>query len=159
MVAKLDWCFSDTGDGAIKTLREHYRCPHFRILIIGRANAGKTTILEKICGVAKGTKPIIYDKNGKPSQNLCIDACSITFRWKTATIWDTFDAINWGESNDKVSTYCLIFSREACMILNIRLHTLDVTLSFMTLKVLNLVQPMSWRLLGNSLKRGQLELS
>ena len=45
------------------------------------------------------------------------------------------------------------------MILNIRLHTLDVTLSFMTLKVLNLVQPMSWRLLGNSLKRGQLELS
>ncbi|KAF8345403.1 hypothetical protein F5887DRAFT_884954, partial [Amanita rubescens] len=37
---------------------------HFRILIIGRANAGKTTILEKVCGVAKGTKPIIYDQNG-----------------------------------------------------------------------------------------------
>ena len=49
-------------------LRERFRCPHFRILVIGRANAGKTTILEKVCGVAKGTKPIIYDKNGKPSQ-------------------------------------------------------------------------------------------
>jgi len=31
---------------------------------MGRANAGKTTILEKVCGVAKGTKPIIYDQNG-----------------------------------------------------------------------------------------------
>ena len=40
------------------------RCPYFRILIIGRANAGKTTILEKVCGVAEGTQPIIYDKHG-----------------------------------------------------------------------------------------------
>ena len=47
-------------------LREQYRCPHFRILVIGRANAGKTTILEKVCGVAKGTQPIIiHDKMGK----------------------------------------------------------------------------------------------
>ena len=45
-------------------LRERYECPHFRILIIGRANAGKTTILEKVCGVAKGTKPIVYNMNG-----------------------------------------------------------------------------------------------
>jgi ABC-type uncharacterized transport system ATPase subunit len=50
----------------ITLLREQYRCPHFRILVIGRANAGKTTILEKVCGVEKGTKPIIvYDKKGK----------------------------------------------------------------------------------------------
>jgi GTPase SAR1 family protein len=50
----------------ITMLREQYRCPHFRILIIGRANAGKTTILERVCGVAKGTKPIIiHDKEGK----------------------------------------------------------------------------------------------
>ena len=46
-------------------LREHYLCPHFRILVIGRANAGKTTILEKVCGIAKGTKSIIYDEGGK----------------------------------------------------------------------------------------------
>ncbi|KAF8728388.1 hypothetical protein AX14_006725 [Amanita brunnescens Koide BX004] len=45
-------------------LREHYLCPHFRILIIGRANAGKTTILKKVCGVAKEIKPIIYGKDG-----------------------------------------------------------------------------------------------
>ena len=41
-------------------LKERYRCPYFRILVIGRANAGKTTILEKVCGVEKGTKPIVY---------------------------------------------------------------------------------------------------
>ena len=46
-------------------LKERYKCPHFRILIIGRANAGKTTILEKVCGVEQGTKPIIYDESGK----------------------------------------------------------------------------------------------
>ncbi|KAF8344420.1 hypothetical protein F5887DRAFT_886265 [Amanita rubescens] len=46
-------------------LKEHYLCPHFCILVIGRANAGKTTILEKVCGVATGTKPSIYNKYGK----------------------------------------------------------------------------------------------
>ena len=33
---------------------------------MGRANAGKTTILEKVCGVEKGTKPVIvYNKKSK----------------------------------------------------------------------------------------------
>ena len=55
----------------ISALRGRYRCPHFRILVIGRANAGKTTILEKVCGVEKGTKPIIiYDKRGKLDESL-----------------------------------------------------------------------------------------
>ena len=50
----------------IAARREQFRCPHFHILVIGRANAGKTTILEKVCGVAKGTKPIIvYDQKSK----------------------------------------------------------------------------------------------
>ena len=52
-------------------LMKHYLCPQFRILVIGRANAGKTTILEKVCGVSKGTKPIIYDKDGKQVCALC----------------------------------------------------------------------------------------
>ena len=44
---------------SIAMLKDQYLCPHFRILVIGRANAGKTTILEKVCGVAQGMKPII----------------------------------------------------------------------------------------------------
>ena len=52
--------------------REQYRCPYFRILVIGRANAGKTTILEKVCGVAKGTQPIIiHDEKGKLDEIPC----------------------------------------------------------------------------------------
>ncbi|KAJ7194950.1 hypothetical protein GGX14DRAFT_677730 [Mycena pura] len=39
------------------------KCPHFRILIIGRANAGKTTILKRVCSSVKA--PEIYDVNGK----------------------------------------------------------------------------------------------
>ncbi|KAF8701246.1 hypothetical protein AX14_000509 [Amanita brunnescens Koide BX004] len=49
---------------SIEMLKKRHKCPHFRILVIGRANAGKTTILEKVCGVARGTQPIIYDKRG-----------------------------------------------------------------------------------------------
>jgi len=52
-----------------------------------------------------------------------------------------------------------INNREACMILNIRLHTLGVTLFSMTLRDLNLVLLMNWRLLGNSLRRSLQKLS
>jgi len=48
---------------SVKMRKEQWECPCFRILVIGRANAGKTTILEKVCGVAHGTKPIIFDQN------------------------------------------------------------------------------------------------
>jgi GTPase SAR1 family protein len=51
----------------IVKLKKQFECPHFRILIIGRANAGKTTILEKVCGVQQGTEPIIYNQDGKLS--------------------------------------------------------------------------------------------
>ncbi|KAF8995580.1 hypothetical protein BDQ17DRAFT_1250522 [Cyathus striatus] len=38
-----------------------YEC--FRILVIGRANAGKTTLLKRVCDTTED--PCIYDKNGK----------------------------------------------------------------------------------------------
>jgi GTPase SAR1 family protein len=40
-------------------------CPQFRILIIGKANAGKTTILRKVCNAKPDAKPIVYDAEGK----------------------------------------------------------------------------------------------
>jgi GTPase SAR1 family protein len=39
-------------------------CPQFRILIIGKANAGKTTILRKVCNAKSDAKPIVYDAEG-----------------------------------------------------------------------------------------------
>ena len=35
----------------------------FRILVIGRANSGKTTLLQRVCNTTKD--PCIYDKNNK----------------------------------------------------------------------------------------------
>ena len=45
-------------------------CPQFRILIIGKANAGKTTILRKVCNAKPDAKPIIYDAEGKEVQQV-----------------------------------------------------------------------------------------
>ena len=42
-------------------LREKYT--RFRILVIGRANAGKTTLLQRVCNTDED--PCIYDENKK----------------------------------------------------------------------------------------------
>jgi len=48
----------------VQVLKECYKMAHFRILVIGRANAGKTTILEKVCNVKQGTKPVVRGTDG-----------------------------------------------------------------------------------------------
>jgi len=40
-------------------------CQQFRILIIGKANAGKTTILQKVCNAKPGAKPIVFNRYGE----------------------------------------------------------------------------------------------
>ncbi len=39
------------------------RCPFFRVLIIGRANAGKTTVLQRICNTTEDPK--IFKRSGE----------------------------------------------------------------------------------------------
>ena len=51
--------------GALSADQIRDECPQFRILIIGKANAGKTTILRKVCNAKPDAKPIIYDAEGK----------------------------------------------------------------------------------------------
>ena len=51
--------------GALDAEAIRARCPQFRILIIGKANAGKTTILRKVCNAKPDEKPIVYDAKGK----------------------------------------------------------------------------------------------
>ncbi|KAG6913273.1 hypothetical protein DXG01_008235, partial [Tephrocybe rancida] len=46
---------------AASKLRDKYT--HFRILVIGRANAGKTTLLKRVCNTTE--EPCIYDDEGK----------------------------------------------------------------------------------------------
>jgi hypothetical protein len=52
-------------DGALDPVQIRDQCPQFRILIIGKANAGKTTILHKLCNAKPDAKPIVYDAEGK----------------------------------------------------------------------------------------------
>ena len=51
--------------GALSAEQIHDECPQFHILIIGKANAGKTTILRKVCNAKPDAKPIVYDAEGK----------------------------------------------------------------------------------------------
>jgi len=64
-ISKLNYNSGKVSNFLLRTLKDRYRCPYFRILVIGRANAGKTTILEKVCSVARGTISMIYDQNGE----------------------------------------------------------------------------------------------
>ena len=52
-------------EGALGPEQIRDQCPQFRILVIGKANAGKTTILRKVCNAKPDAKPIIYDGKGK----------------------------------------------------------------------------------------------
>ena len=57
---------SDLEDADIQNhIRDFkYVCDRFRVLVIGKANAGKTTILKKMCGAAADETPVVHDKNG-----------------------------------------------------------------------------------------------
>jgi len=53
-----------------KAIELRSQCKHFRILSIGRANAGKTTLLKKVCNSIEN--PEIFGLSGK-KVNLAID--------------------------------------------------------------------------------------
>ena len=52
-------------EGALRPDEIRSQCRQFRILVIGKANAGKTTILRKVCNAKPDAKPIVYDADGK----------------------------------------------------------------------------------------------
>ncbi|KAJ7730912.1 GTP-binding protein [Mycena metata] len=47
----------------VEAIKLRRKCQHFRILVIGRANAGKTTLLKKVCDSVE--EPEIYSPSGK----------------------------------------------------------------------------------------------
>ena len=45
-------------------VKKHFDCiGHFRILVIGRSNAGKTTLLQRVCNTTE--LPDIFNANGE----------------------------------------------------------------------------------------------
>jgi len=61
--------------GALGPAEIRRECPQFRILIVGKANAGKTTILRKVCNAKPGAKPVMYDMKGKEIKRDLVDVC------------------------------------------------------------------------------------
>jgi len=53
-------------------LRSKFKC--FRVLILGRANAGKTTILQKVCNTSE--QPVIFDGKGRKIDNAVVTPSS-----------------------------------------------------------------------------------
>ncbi|KAH9051038.1 hypothetical protein EDB87DRAFT_1818256 [Lactarius vividus] len=51
---------SDISDQVLASFEAQEKYRHFRILVIGRANAGKTTLLKRICNTTN--EPCIYDE-------------------------------------------------------------------------------------------------
>jgi len=64
--------------GALDAEAIRAKCPQFRILIIGKANAGKTTILRKVCNVKPDALPIVYDAEGREvRQKVCLENLAV----------------------------------------------------------------------------------
>jgi len=59
---------SKETDKVNKKLRSRFKC--FRVLVLGRANAGKTTILQKVCNTDE--QPVIFDSKGNKASDLGI---------------------------------------------------------------------------------------
>ena len=47
-----------------KTIRKHFdRIGHFRVLVIGRSNAGETTLLQRVCNTTE--LPEVFNARGE----------------------------------------------------------------------------------------------
>ncbi|KAJ7714612.1 GTP-binding protein [Mycena metata] len=55
-----------------ESIRLRAKCGHFRVLVIGRANAGKTTLLKRVCDTIED--PEIYDPDGNKIDPKVIEA-------------------------------------------------------------------------------------
>lgn len=66
--------FQSSSISAMDTQQPPHRLPEikFRVLIIGRANAGKTSILQKVCDTTKS--PVIYRGTGGGRKRFCYSA-------------------------------------------------------------------------------------
>ena len=78
-------------EGALDPAAIRRECPQFRILVIGKANAGKTTILRKVCNATPDAKPIIYDAQGKKLVQEPTKVC-LEFWRKLLQTWGHYDS-------------------------------------------------------------------
>jgi len=92
----------------ITEIRKKYR--QFRILVIGRANAGKTTLLKRVCNTNE--EPCIYDKeNNKLVRYLSFSEASVlmSFRLVGANERGTSPLLYWVSNLDFLVSSSVVF--------------------------------------------------
>ena len=63
-----------------KEVKEHYdRIGRFRILVVGRSNAGKTTLLQRVCNTTE--LPEIYNSKGEKVKHFVVQG-SLEASWR-----------------------------------------------------------------------------
>ncbi|KAI9433708.1 hypothetical protein H4582DRAFT_2060681 [Lactarius indigo] len=72
----------DVSNQVLDSFEAHQKYRYFRILVIGRANAGKTTLLKRVCNTTE--EPCIYDEksNSLVSFLLSHSRSSLITQWK-----------------------------------------------------------------------------
>ena len=63
-----------------EAVKEHFdRIGHFRILVVGRSNAGKTTLLQRVCNTTE--LPEIYNSKGEKVKYLIVQCLRSLMTW------------------------------------------------------------------------------
>ncbi|KDQ17608.1 hypothetical protein BOTBODRAFT_578759 [Botryobasidium botryosum FD-172 SS1] len=113
-------------------LRSKYQ--HFRVLIIGRANAGKTTILQAVCGAREA--PRVYDGQGRrirakksilsPTSFRGIHDIEYELRFRSSPGFIFHDSRGFeaGDTAELVKVRAFIYSRAAERSVNKQLHAI-----------------------------------
>jgi len=83
--------------GALSAKEIRRKCPQFRILIIGKANAGKTTILRKVCNAKPDANPTVYDAEGKMVQQASTNVAPTAVSMVILRILQS-----WGKKTNKI---------------------------------------------------------
>ncbi|KAH8813941.1 hypothetical protein DL96DRAFT_507862 [Flagelloscypha sp. PMI_526] len=107
------------------------KCKRFRILVVGRANAGKTTICQKMCNTTE--QPVVYDANAKgnvvnvsPTSKRGVHDINaeITYPNNPGYVFHDSNGMESGSVTEKDTVMSFIRSRRETMDLQEQLHAI-----------------------------------
>ncbi|KAJ6455162.1 hypothetical protein C8R45DRAFT_1065056 [Mycena sanguinolenta] len=108
------------------------KCPHFRILVVGRANAGKTTLLKKVCNSVE--EPEIFNPAGEKLDHTVVEGSAergehdienqLIFKSNRQFIFHDSRGFESGSANEIQKVKDFIATRSATRKLSDQLHVI-----------------------------------
>ncbi|KIM66014.1 hypothetical protein SCLCIDRAFT_111659 [Scleroderma citrinum Foug A] len=107
--------------------REHFdRIGRFRVLVIGRSNAGKTTLLQRVCNTTE--LPETFNSEGEKVENLTLGHHNIedeiVFRSKPGFVFHDSRGFEAGSESELKLMKSFIEDRASTTILERRIHAI-----------------------------------